>query len=249
MKIILSTSQAFLRWMGLSLPRMPGTDEKRLGKQPLVSHEDQLSWQCHFVSQYPKQLHGAVILVEAWSRYCLIIPYMIPPTPAQLEQDICRYWSQSLIELMLENMAISNQNSQNMLQQFADTPFEFEWYKNVDLSVNGHVTDVEQWVWQHMRQYGDLLFQPQQAAQLSLTLNNQIRKARQGQKKAQSFFPAQRMLEDGLFRFARQITESPFALPGSNSYPSPYHRQDKTVKLNEPIPDNVISLDDYRRRK
>ncbi|PCI59416.1 MAG: hypothetical protein COB35_11255 [Gammaproteobacteria bacterium] len=241
-----------MKWLGLDLPRIPSIDGKRVGTQKIFSDESTLSWQCQALIEHSR---SQVATVEASSRYCIIFSNLMKMTMAEFEQELKRRWLKEALIMAVESGAINNVDVNAMEKQFIYTTMKFSWFKNTDLSVNGHVADTEQWirsgsVLHRINYLGEI-----EAFELAFHINKMRKKVKISTKKRlhQSFIPVARLLDDALFRFAQGLSADKYPNTDTGDFPSPYahyqqKKQDKLVAhgVNEEKTSNVIYLEQYK---
>ncbi|KXJ48371.1 MAG: hypothetical protein AXW16_06600 [Cycloclasticus sp. Phe_18] len=238
MLITISASKALTKWLQIELPRIPSPDGKRVGTQPLVTDSESISWQCHVVQNYYQ--HGAytVIAVEAYSRFTLLLPFNVAPTQKEFEQRLCEHWASVLVSLMVRHGDIDRDQVPAIFSQCQQKMVNIKWCRNTDLSVNGHVSDAEQWVKQTIDERRVDALSVDEAFDLAMHINQFFKNAKDEQGKKQRFYPIPRFVEDGLYRFAS-------ALLDKDVRTSPYLANGPSV-IGQ---DNVVSLADYRVRR
>ncbi|MBL4909204.1 MAG: hypothetical protein JKX78_04120 [Alteromonadaceae bacterium] len=258
MKVIISASNDFMKWLGLDLPRISSIDGKRVGTQTITSDESTLSWQCQALREHSRSQVATVIAVEASSRYCIIFPNLVKMTMAEFEQELKRRWLKEALIMAVESGAVDSTDTHVMKKQFIDTTMAFTWFKNTDLSVNGHVADTEQWirsglVLHRINSLGEI-----EAFELAFDINKMRKKVKISTQKRlhQSFVPVARLLDDALFRFAQGLSADKYPNTDTGNFPSPYEHyrqkiQNKLVAhgVNEEKTSNVIYLEQYKSVK
>ena len=192
MKIIISASNAFAKWLKLDLPRIQSTDGKKIGTQSLITDSDSMSWQCHVIRIHSRSVKATVIAIEANSRYAIIMPYSFTPSQETFETDLSRLWANQMVYLMIDSGAIFESDVTCVFAQFKSKEKYFDWVKNTDLSVNGHVSDTEQWVVQSFEQYGIKHFDEKEAFGLGLHINKMFKKAKSPLGIKERFYPVAR---------------------------------------------------------
>lgn len=127
-------------------------------------------------------------------------------------------WFHEVSLMTIEGQALDEAHTGVLAEQFYQTPMDFIWYQNTDTSVNGHVTDTEKWVRANIHENNINMKNEQDAINLGLHVNKQRKKV----GKHSRFFPVARMLDDGLYRFAKGL--SPHCYPNNPdfNFPSPY---------------------------
>ncbi|MFK5949945.1 MAG: hypothetical protein QM500_14370 [Methylococcales bacterium] len=235
MKVLISASNDFVKWLGLDLPRIPSLEGKRVGTQTITSDENTLSWQCQALREHSRSPVATVIAVEASSRYCIIFPNLLKMSMLEFEQELKRRWLKETLIMAVESGAVNNADVNIMEKQFIDTTMAFSWFKNTDLSVNGHVADTEQWI-----RSGSVLHRinylgETEAFELAFQINKNRKKVKiSTQKKLhERFVPVARLLDDALFRFAQGLSPDKYPNIHTGNFPNPYqhYRTQKNDKL------------------
>ena len=233
MQLLFSCSNALVKWLKLDFPRIPSPDGKKVGTQTIVTDANTMAWQCHVIQNFYHRggyTEYTVIAVEAHSRYTILMPYEIAPTQDELANELVRQWGNQSLHLMQEHGVLSESHLPQVAQQFMRMPKDYCWYKNTDMSVNGHVSDAEQWVRDAFEQFGLENLNDDTAFGVGLHINERWKRAKiAGQK--QQFFPIPRFIDDALSRFATV-------------------HEVKTRQQKSSINDsNVVSLNDYRKER
>lgn len=249
MQLLLSVSNALTKWMKLELPRLPSRDGKRVGVQPLNSNEHSLAWQCHVTRAHIRAQKGIVIAVEQRSRYTILMSFNQPPTKSELERELKRCWTNAFIHYALDSGAISEESIAELLYRISHSPMEFLWYRNTDLSVNGHVSDAEQWVKQSREEYRINHLTEADVINLEAHINQFAKRVKVGGKRGAPFYPVTHLVDDGLFRFAQGVCRFDNADRPAGDFPSPYRDQDEKVSPAFTARDNVVVLSNYRKKK
>lgn len=247
-KVIFSATNALNKWLKLDLPRIPSPDGKRIGTQPLLTDAATLSWQCHVVENAYQSGKYTVIAVEAYSRFTMLLPFDYAPKQDELQQALCLQWIYSLFELMADNGAVGWESQRQVADQFYQGLNDVCWYRNTDLSINGHVADAEQWVKQTLDDLGQGALTDDLVFDLSRHINSMFKRAPASLGKKVKFYPVPRFVDDGLFRFAKGLNEFNSEGVALGDFLNPYELQ-VTIQSKSEKPDNVISLADYALRK
>ena len=249
MKIQISASNALCKWMKLDLARITSVDGKRIGTQTITTDAETLAWQCHVIKNNAQSHHGTVIAVEARSRYVMIFPDLAPPTQAEFEEMFLGRLFIEMVNLMLHSGSIEESVADIVTSQFLSETEGFCWFKNTDLSVNGHVSDTESWIRQSGENNDVTAYNDDEAYGLSMHIN-EMRKRIAKEGRNGRFVPVVRMLEDTLFRFAKGLARDSYPDTPNGHFPSPYPKLTEESK-REPktIPDNVVCLTSYRKQK
>jgi hypothetical protein len=236
--VIFSATNALNKWLKLDLPRIHSPDGKRIGTQPLLTDAATLSWQCHVVENAYQSGKYTVIAVESYSRFTMLLPYDYAPKQDELQQALCLQWIYSLFELMADNGAVSWEREQQVVDQFYQGLNDICWYRNTDLSINGHVADAEQWVKQTLNDQGKSELDDDLVFDLARHINSMFKRAPANLGKKVKFYPVPRFINDGLFRFAKGLSEFEYEGAVVGDFLNPY---DLNV-VKQPKPNNVVSL-------
>jgi hypothetical protein len=256
--IMMSASNKFAKFFGFDLARIPKVDGKRIGTQTISSDENTLSWQCQALTEHSHSRVATVIAVEASSRYSIIFPNLAKMSMFEFEQEFKRRWLKESLLMAVESGAISVESIDKMKEQFANTTMQFQWFKNTDLSVNGHVTDTEQWI-----RAGSVLHRinylgETEAIELAFQINKTRKKVKISTEKKlhERFVPVARLLDDALFRFAQGLSFNKYSNTDAGNFPCPYEhyqqkRQDKLIAhgVSSVTTSNIIYLDQYKSEK
>ncbi|NRA72616.1 MAG: hypothetical protein HRU24_16510 [Gammaproteobacteria bacterium] len=247
MQILIGASNAFIKWMGIDLPRIPSNDGKRIGVQTISSSPTSVAWQCHALLEHSKAQYATIIAVEARSRFCIIFSNLPKLSMGDFDQHLKDHWLRNVLFMSHQSGAVtdSQEIGHKIVQQFNNTVMDFNWVKNTDLSVSGHVSDVEQWI-----RSGSVLnranhLSPPEANELAYHINTQRKKAKQhsSAKKMAIFIPVARLLDDGLFRFAKGLSGDRYPETKLGDFPNPY------PSLSSTISSNVVFLEHFRKNK
>ena len=124
-----------------------------------------------------------------------------------------------------------------IFSKFRQKVVNIQWWRNTDLSVNGHVSDAEQWVKQTVNDRRIDALSEDEAFDLAMYINQFFKRAKDSQGKKQRFYPVPRFVEDGLHRFACDLFDE-------GSSVSLYSANKHAVTEEG----NVVSLADYRTK-
>jgi len=268
MDIILSGNTAFCKWLGLDLPRVQATDGKGLGVQKLTTGLTRVSWQCHAIKRDGMYDNVRdIILVEAYSRYTIILPNMKAMTQYEFENALFKQWGNELLEILQEQNVITADEVASMVLNFQMTDFKFHWIQNTDMSVNGHVSDAEMWLRSDEEQYYQKPMSEDQAFSLGMHINQFQKKVSLSQKpkRFDRFYPLERITNDFMLRFSDREITCPYPLVDLKTFPSPYqfaiskaemikkNKQinipEKPIKIKSYGSNNIIPIDFTRKKK
>ena len=233
MKFTLNCSKALERILrrtsGLKLERLEDPDASRPGTQTLHSSPSSLSWQCQYYSTRHQSDSGHVIMVEAHSRYAMILPFIDLPYREELELAMQLRWAEEM--RLWHTISDERQHTLPIAGSIEHSlPItNFSWVLNTDLSVAGHVSDTEQWARQEIHDHrGRPLFE-NEAMELGAYINESPRKTAASRRQSDYFIPYERILV--------LLSEGHL-----NSGALPLHPPRKP-------PDNVVSMDAFKMRK
>lgn len=249
MNIQISASNALCKWIKLDLSRFPSVDGKRIGTQTITTNAETLAWQCHVITNNSQSHYGTVIAVEARSRYVMIFPDLAPLTQAEFEELFLGRLLIEMVNLMLHHGAIEEAVADIVASQFVKQTEVFCWFKNTDLSVNGHVSDTESWILQSSDNNDVTAYNDDEAYGLSMHIN-EMRKRIASEGRNKRFIPVERMLDDALFRFAKGLSRDSYPNTPNGHFPNPYPKSVAADKQeHKAIPDNVVFLTSFRKQK
>jgi|GEM_PF-576996 len=256
MNIIISASNDFVKWLGLDLARMPSEDGKRIGTQSIASTENTLSWQCQALREHSRSQIATVIAVEASSRYSIIFPNLTKMSMHEFEQVLKRRWLKENTMMAIESGAILPSKVADLETQFNNTPMNFNWFKNTDLSVNGHVSDTEQWIRAGSAEHKTDHLGEREAVDLGFHINKMRKKVKISKQNSlhERFVPVARLLDDALYRFAHGLSYDKYSNTDEGHFPNPYilYQKKKLDKLTthgvapEKSSSNVIYLNQFK---
>jgi len=177
-EIFISASNALSKWLELESPRISGIDGKGVGTQPVITTADTLAWQCHIVDNRYRSRYKTIIAVESYSRYTLLIPCPHRLTQTELELILLNSWLRDLIDRMEETGAESKTVIGQVCETMDATGFNFQWVRNTDLSINGHVADANQWLRGVLEQEGVDSLSDELEYLLGRHINQQFKRAK-----------------------------------------------------------------------
>ncbi|NMP16113.1 amino acid adenylation [Thalassotalea sp. Y01] len=141
---------------------LPSLEGPQKGRNPIFSDECTLSWQLHIVDNRYRSFEKTIIATEAFSRFTCFLPVLMP-----------------------------NSDAVFLLSKLDSLPFEIQWRKNTDLSINGHITDAALWVTDTLRDRGLDVLPYELSEELSMYLNSQVKRSNQ---RRETFVPLERFL-------------------------------------------------------
>jgi hypothetical protein len=266
MDIVISANNAFCKWLKLDLPRVTSKQGKGVGIQPLITNANRLSFQVHAIETDANDCGCRdLIVVEAYTRYTMIFPNMKPMNQNNFEGGLILRWGNELIHYMLEEKAIQESDVQSVVDSIQSKDYKFHWIQNTDASVNGHLTDTQQWMEENYRTYGYAPMDFEECFSLAHHVN-QFRKKRKISTKPvryERFYPIDRFVEDGLFRFSNKGKKDLHPKEPFKKFPQPYKLAPSKAELmvlkestdiNKTIQkvkskNNIISITELRNKK
>ncbi len=185
----LCASGALKKWLGVDLPRMPHADGEQAGVNRLVTDDQYCSWQLHIIDNYHRSKEQTIIACEAHSRFVVVMPVVLRLTPEMLVTELLRQWKAILIDTVKMSEPECWMNNP-ALPDILDTLFvEEQWFANVDLSIQGHITDTSLWVKKVLIMDNLSSLSSTAAHRLSVEINRHEKKV----KNVGRFVPAERM--------------------------------------------------------
>jgi len=177
----------------------------------------------------------------------------------EFEQELKRRWLKENTIMAVESGAILPDNVVEVETQFNNSSMNFNWFRNTDLSVNGHVCDTEQWIRAGSALHRTNYLGETEAIELGFHINKMRKKVKISKKKRlhERFVPVARLLDDALFRFAHGLShdEYPNTEKGLFPNPYPYYQKKKRHKLTthgvatDTPPSNVIYLNQFKGKR
>ena len=234
-KAIFSASNALCKWLKLDAPRLPVGDGQRVGVVPLITDSEMISWQCHVMYTDSWRARATVIAVEARSRFTLLIPFDVVPSQDKLELLICEQWANEFVDLAIKHGELDRKAIPRVFTQFYERVGEVTWVRNMDMSVQGHVSDAEQWVRDTLSGRGLDALDNEIAQDISWHINSLNKSAKDSDGNKRSFYPIPLFVDDGLSRFASKLEYR-------GNFDNPYDNDASKM-------DNVVSLMDYKANK
>ncbi|HDY84264.1 MAG TPA: hypothetical protein ENH74_01085, partial [Methylophaga sp.] len=203
---LFSASNALSKWLKLDFPRLPVGEGQRVGVVPLLTNSEMISWQCHVMFTDSWRERATVIAVEAHSRFTLLIPFDVVPSQDKLEQVICEQWANELVGLAIKHGELDRDAIPRVFTQFYERVKEVTWVRNMDMSVQGHVSDAEQWVRDTLAGRGLDALDDELAQDIAWHINSLQKRAKDKLGNKRTLYPVPLFVEDGLFHFASPLS-------------------------------------------
>lgn len=241
LNIVISAGNSLCKWLNIELPRMPSPDGKRIGTQPLQNSDNTQYWQCQAV-QLGGNTSTLVIAVEAHSRFSIILPFDWTPTVDEFEEAFLSHMMKSLIGLLLFHGIVNPDANLSTIDRILGSVNDISWFRNTDLSVNGHVKDTEEWILAYQEDFNKIELDEEDLAKLEAHVNDLVKKVKTGPKSKDSFIPVPRFIDDAIKRFDLLGQTQPDNASTAKSKP-----EKKPAPSQQDLPDNVVSIADYRK--
>lgn len=222
MQLFYSISKALDKWLKAGLPTLEGAQK---GRNTIVSDTNMFSWQLHIIDNRYRSSDKTIVATEAHSRFTCFLPVYEPLSLSELHQQLSMQWQQLFVEMIRANQLLPHSDAVLLLSKLDELQYDISWFKNTDLSINGHITDAALWVTQTLAEQRLDVMPLELAEDLAVYLNGQVKRIKQRKEK---FVPI-----DRLFEYCQQITQ----------------RDDKIPDLSSGItlPDNVLRFSDYKK--
>lgn len=208
MQLLLSLSNQLVKLVGADVPRIVDAEGNNPGIQPLVTNSTQQSWQLHVVQlrgpRWGKFSNGdwVVMAVESYSRYTLMNVYSLRPDLPQIEDDFYGLWLESVLMVMnLLKLFKQEEQIESFVKRFQEVP-QPKYIRNLDLSINGHISDNFLWLEDYLRIENPKKFGCQDIDELCNHLNQLPHHTNKMSKQRDKFIPLERYVDDCLYRFA-----------------------------------------------
>lgn len=162
------------RLSGITPERLPCDDPKLVGRVPLMSSPLHVAWQLHVVETNRDHRDQVIIAMEAFSRYVILIPvtWQIRGL-ADLEAAVMDRWLEELMLLKASNPYWGADMTGTVLGALLVDPPQPVWLTNTDLSINGHMTDTDNWIASELHHRRRSILQTLDERDLAWYLNTQ----------------------------------------------------------------------------
>lgn len=184
-------TNALTKWLKADFPRLPNAPGQQVGVNTITSTREQMCWQLHIIENRYRSRHKTIIAIEANSRFTLFIPVDLLMSVEELTQRLHMEWQWVLAETLRLNRLMPGSDIAFMLSKLSELPFEPQWVKNTDRSVNGHVSDAGLWVTQTLADRRQEALSPKLALELAVYLNTQPKRMNKAKDK---FIPVEKLL-------------------------------------------------------
>jgi hypothetical protein len=249
MQIVLSVDKAMEKWLSHPqvLPHMPviGLAEESTDMNAIRSHEQQQAWQCSVMEHPAADERYTVLMVESYSRYCVLLTYETRPSLSDVETDFIARYIEDLTRFAVASGRIRRDQVNELFHQFMTQSRDYRWWQNCDQAVHSHLVDYQCHVMRLLVDSGNSYLSDPRAQEMAEYLNANDTSAPQGQVPSrENFMPVERFLQDGLYRYAKGMAEEPFAVDENGNFANPYSAHVKAGNNK----DNVVSLRQFVKR-
>lgn len=246
MQVILSVDKTMERWLShpQTLPNMSalGVEKGKAGIQAITSHEQQQCWQGSVMEHPATDERYTVLLVESFSRYCMLLPYETQPSLGDVETDFIARYIEDLTRFAVASGRLRRDQVNQLFHQFMANVRDYRWWQNCDQAVHSHLLDYQCSVMRLLVDTGSSFLTVGQAQEMADYFNANDTIAPQGQAASMaSFMPVERFLQDGLYRYAQGMAEEPFAVNEGMDFANPYGGDIEIGKRK----DNVVNLKQF----
>ena len=249
MQVVLSVDKAMERWLShpQALPHMPaiGATEGNAGIQAITSHEQQQAWQCSVMEHPAVDERYTVLMVESFSRYCVLLTYETRPSLSDVETDFIARYIEDLTRFAVASGRIRRDQVNQLFHQFMTQSRDYRWWQNCDQAVHSHLVDYQCSVMRLLVDSGNSYLSAPRGQEMAEYLNANETSAPQGQAPSRvNFMPVERFLQDGLYRYAMGMAAEHFAVDEDGNFANPYSAHIKAGSNK----DNVVSLSQFVKR-
>jgi hypothetical protein len=191
MQYLFCATNALTKWLKTDLLRLPAEPGQQVGVNSVISDSEQMCWQLHIIENSYGSRHKTIIATEANSRFTLFLPVDLLIRIDELTQRLQMEWQFVLAETLQLHSDMPRSDIALLLSNLSDINFEVQWFKNTDLSVNGHISDAGLWVTQTLADRRRAQLSPELALELAIYLNTQPKRVNKGKDK---IIPAETVL-------------------------------------------------------
>lgn len=193
--LLFGASNSLAKWLKTELPRLPKREGKQAGVNTLKSDSTTMCWQAHIIDNQYKSYEKTIIVCEANSRFIFFIPVTSRLTLDELTKLLTIEWQAMLAETLESYQLIPRSEIAMLLSELSDLVFNFEWVKNTDLSINGHISDAGLWIEQILMEQGISELSVQQATELAIYLNTSVKRITNKEtKRKETVIPLEELL-------------------------------------------------------
>ena len=224
MSIIFSISNKLAKSAELELSRLTDARGQSPGVQSVITHSRQIAWQ---FQSFKSGNSTVIITIESYSRYVLLLPFYYYPTWDEVKAAFYEQWFVHMQDWMNMGGFVRTSQQQAQLENQFQAQSEPQLYRNLDLSINGHIIDTQFWIHDYMDQMAVQSFDQQMGKELSVHINNQPKRVKDMNGKRSEFSPLERFLDDSLYRYAQGLCDQ--FIPGcaEGNFPNPHKRVTK----------------------
>jgi|GEM_PF-2304024 len=231
MALFLSLSNPMCKMIKQPLERMTDADNKNPGVQSISTNANRVSWQGQVIHlsgcQWQPYADGSwlVVFMESHSRYSMMLHYPFKPDWERLQQDFYKHWKLHAIGWLRAEGVIQNDDDGMQVLDNIEHYFEqtkVHCFRNLDRSIGAHIAEAQHYLHSLFDDHKPRYFDSDEAWELSMFINQQPRKINGQRSKKHQFIPAERFIEDSLYRFASGISVSAYPNVEPGNFPCPY---------------------------
>ncbi|WP_223292979.1 MULTISPECIES: amino acid adenylation [Shewanella] len=213
------------------LERITDSDGNNPGVQSISTNANRVSWQGQVIQLSGRQWQPyddgswLVVFMESHSRYCMMIHYPLKPDWQQVQQDFYNQWKLHTIGWLRANRFIRHDD--HGIQVLDNIEYYFDQtkvhcFRNLDPSIGAHITEVQHYLHSLFDDHKPRRFDNDEAWELSMYINEQPRKIAGQRSKKSEFTPAERFIDDALYRFGSGICDQDFPDIKPGNFLCPY---------------------------
>ena len=245
MSLTFSISNFLAKSTHLELARLTDNNGQRPGVQPVITNSVQVGWQFQL---YETQGSYVVIAIESYSRYVILLPFYFRPSWPDVQSAFFEQWLSDMQRWFSMGGFVRNSTSAEFVtgefqklilpyssSQSHSAPLEqppegliepslLGCYRNLDMSINGHIIDTQFWIRDYMLQNGYHSFEATMAQELCDHINNHPKRVKSAEGKKRKFMPIERFIDDSLYRFAQGLCDLSISGCAMGDFPNPHKR-------------------------
>ena len=227
MKLKFSISNQLTKLCKLDLPRLTDANGENPGVQPVVTNSVQCGWQFHVVRD---ELCWLVFAMESYSRYSIVMPYVLKPDWNEVTRDFDALWLDHMLAwFRMGGFVRTDAQIAEVVRQF-NAKSVAECHRNLDMSINGHLADAKLWLEAYKRDVKPRLIDSEHAWHFCEMLNQETKRVNKQRRKSAEFVPFERFLYDNLYRYAKGLCDGPIPGTKEGDFPNP-HKQGPDLRL------------------
>lgn len=244
--VILSLNNDASKWLGVGdLPNLP-SDVSPAGRVPLVTSDEQYSWQVNILKLAANTTQKLLIAVEAESKYTLLFPLDSAPSMEDFAEQFRRHFQASGVVSFGNLNKTTPSKLYSLAIQFSESITEFEFFRNNDARMRSHIN--------YVMEYIDAAMMSNKISELSLSdaqtlieaLNSQEVAVKNSDGKTERFIAQARYAEQFNARFHNAELLQKIAKMPASSIPDVFKGQASEVENEhqEPVVNAKLGRND-----